>query len=187
MPRFQDPSICTPERCRAVSALHWFGVVQLLFAVGFTVFHTVTLMVDKYDSGVIWVNPHSLLVDFRAILFVTFFPAAMGVLAVAAAVGVCRCRWWGLELGSRAIVIFLFPLSLAGIVVSVDFWRSLFSSAPLSLAYCLFAVYVCVSFAFAMLASRRCNRLHVQERSSPCRAASTSTTPPSATADREKA
>ena len=165
MPKLQDPAICTPERARAVSALHWLGVVQLLFAVGFVVFYTVNLLLREYNPNIVGVGPYFIFYEFFGILLIAFFPAVLGVLAVAEAVSVCRRQRSRLGLGNPSVIgsMFMFPICWLFFISAIFgdiIWNSSFS---LSLSYYLFAAYLCIGTVLAMMATHRCNRLRAQE------------------------
>ena len=68
MPRFCNPAIQTPERCRAVSALYWFGMVQLLFVASLAstvLFSFVVMLILGVLAVVIITNTIKLTVNNR--------------------------------------------------------------------------------------------------------------------------
>ena len=97
MPGYYDPAIRAAERVRAVTALHWFGVIQVFFAAAVVFSAFFEFMPDS---------------DFVRIILIIFFqvllPFVAGVAAIAAATGVCQRRRWGLPLGFAALAASLF-------------------------------------------------------------------------------
>jgi len=163
MPKLQDPAICTPERARAVSALHWLGVVQILFAVGIIVFYAAIPLLREYDRNVTGTGSSFVFHEFVGTLLAAFFPAFFGVLAVMEAVYTCRWHREAMRTGNPSLIGSLFMLFICWMI----FFQSVFGMNPplsTSLSRCLFGVYLCVASVLAIMATLRCNRLRAQEK-----------------------
>jgi len=163
MPRFHDPAICTPERCRAVSALHWFGVLQLLFAV-------VCLFIVLLDYRARLIHPTgipfevSIYFSFLVMSFMIFAvpPTVAGIAAIAAAPAVCRRRQWGLGLGFAGTVVSLLWFFLGWCVFLIRLYFHLTQGRAhkaLEPQDYPFALYLCVGTILALLVLIRLVRL----------------------------
>ena len=143
MPRFHDPALCTPERCRAVAALHWFGVVQLLFAAVFLFVMTFGILPDVNIAGF-----HFLVAFVPIAVVIVLLPGALGIMAIAAATGVCRRRRWGLWMGEEMTAI-------AALYFLVAWCVFLFTFLPF---FFLFTFYLCVGSVLCASANSRLAR-----------------------------
>ena len=158
MPKLQDPAICTPERCRAVSALHWLGVVQILFAVGHTVFQTVITLMDN-DL------PRFIYQEFIFILMVALIPAVLGASSVSEAVYVCRWHREGTRVGNPSLIGSLFYFFICWVIFLHDLLGPASLSEPSPLQHYFFGAYLCVGSVLAILAAVPCEGLRAKEAS----------------------
>jgi len=89
MPRFQDPALHTPERCRAVSSLWRLG--GGLFLIAALYFIDIILNVANDWASI----NHWTIVGFLTMYALPLLPPAIGsALAIMAGIGICQGRWW---------------------------------------------------------------------------------------------
>jgi len=150
MPVKHDPTLRTPERIRAVAALHWFGVLQLCVAVCLAII----LFLGYWTRNENPFETARFLDSFIGFLgLMTMLHVGPGISAIMAATGVCRRRPWSLSLGLMAVNWSLFWL--------LSFWlisafRILARGTPVSY---VFILYLCVVTILAVSARVYCLRL----------------------------
>jgi len=150
MPRFHDPDLRTPERVRAVAALHWLGVLQMLFIVAVPLYTLVDCMIFMRQ------DPNAR-IDFARLAsqtsIIVLQPAVGGVFAIAAAMDVCRRERGGGKLGLWACYISLFFLfqawwHLVWLVPRLSDFPRVSPLTPLYLSG--LGLYLCVGTVFAV-------------------------------------
>jgi len=169
MPRFHDPALRTPERVRAVTALHWLGAFHLIFVPAFMYIRYFHLADLRWRIGVYtWNDFSNSSTNFSIHIDLIFASllVILGISAVAAAIGICRRRWWGLWLGFAAVAVssLCFLLGTFLFYVFLLSFYSIYSDRSLLYpGFSCLVLYLCVGVFLTVLAGVRCLLLYKTE------------------------
>ena len=165
MPRIHDPALHTPERRRAVAALHWLGLFQLLYVFVFVVASLFALTLDLQDTPLPPFNAPLILLCIIFLSIFVFPQAIAGIAAIAGTVMICKGRRWGRALGWVAIIISAICFSMGWLFLLLALFGNASFNASLDppVLYFPLAFYVCVGSVLTVLAVIRCWRCHATE------------------------
>ena len=153
MPVKHDLALRTPERIRAVAAMHRFGgAILLLIPVEFS--HFIAWTATTFLTWEVIAEDG----DHIVLLFALLLPATAGILAIMAGIGICRRRWW-----SRIVWWTATGVSTGVILVCLSalIERTLVDMRPLAVISTFVSIAYVILFGIAMVRYRqfrRCER-----------------------------